>query len=137
MSTIRCSIAERIGLVSWDGYSFAGIGLSTVVFGAVEECFYIGLSPRSGWAGGNFRVGCVDDLVDGERAEVAIAFELALGEELVRRGLVRERGMGDGVLAHVGRLLPVHTSLDIDQFAGRSRRPVDALVVDVRDGAAK
>src|SRR6185312_236965 len=69
---------------------------------------------------------------------MAIAFKLALGKELVRRGLVRERGMRDRILQHIRRLLPVHARLDVDELSWRGGScTVDALIVDVRDGAAK
>src|SRR5215510_2496413 len=63
-------------------------------------------------------------------AEVAIALELVLAIELIRRRLVGERGMTRLILQHGSILLARHGSLEVDERpAGDS-----STIVDTPDG---
>src|SRR5690242_15586332 len=65
-------------------------------------------------------------LIDDVRAERAVAFELGLAEELVRRRLVRESRIHRRVVVHVPRLLrAVERGLDVDED------PVEIVVTEL------
>ena len=56
---------------------------------------------------------------DGVKSQLSITLELRLVEPLIRRRLVRELGIGPGVIEDVDRFVSRQRGLQIQQIAGR------------------